>query len=509
VGQGATMTMGGGALSSPDARVNRVRFWFRGAVREIADVPPLLSVLHWLREADGSTGTKEGCNQGDCGACTVVLAEVENGRLRVHTANSCLLPVPRLHGRALFTIEDVAVHGTLHPVQQAMVEHGGSQCGFCTPGFVMSLWCAAEQNRLKGTTPSAGDLADSISGNLCRCTGYRPILDAASAALQDTTQRPEVFDASRLRATLEGIDGPGTLHVTSGRAAFIAPDTEESLADVLQANPTARVISGGTDLVLSMRGAPATLEDAILVSTERVAGLRRIAEADGQLSIGAAARLEDAWRAIVDRAPGLARMHRRFASPAIRSVGTIGGNVANGSPIADLTPVLLALDAAVTLSSADGSRTVPLAEFGTGVRTNVLTPGEYLSRIAIPVHAFDRDLRSYKVSRRFDDDISSVSATFALAHDGPVISDLRIVFGGMATTVRRASGTEAALRGRAWNEAALHDAQAALVDDFSPITDHRASAHYRRRAASGLLHRWWLETGMDAPSVPVDLWSAT
>jgi xanthine dehydrogenase small subunit len=495
-------------LSADDARLRAVRFWFRGSVREVADVRPTMSVLQWLREVDGSTGTKEGCNQGDCGACTVVLAELTDGDLHVHTANSCLLLVPMLHGRALFTVEDLAAGEVLHPVQQAMIDHSGSQCGFCTPGFVMSLWCTAERVRLAGATLTRDEAAEAISGNLCRCTGYRPILDAAMSALATPAALPSSIDVEQVTTALQGLDDPGTLRIESASGSFLAPDSEGALAQELHLHPTARLLSGGTDLVVSMRATGADhQDDLVLLSTDRVLSLHRIEEATGQLSIGAAVSLEAGWRALVARAPFLDRMPRRFASPAIRAVGTVGGNVANASPIADLTPVLIALDAAAVLTRSEGSRTIPIAEFATGVRSTALERGEFLSRITIPMRAFAHDIRAYKVSRRFDDDISSVSAVFALELDGSTIVDLRVVLGGMATTVRRALRAESALRGREWNATALAAAQAALSEEFTPISDHRASAHYRERAAIGLLHRWWLETGADAPRVAVDLWA--
>jgi xanthine dehydrogenase small subunit len=485
-----------------------IRFWFRGDVREISDVAPTLSVLHWLREVEGRTGTKEGCDQGDCGACTVVIAELTKSGIDLHTANSCLLLMPMLHGRALFTIEDVSDGAALHPVQEALVELAGTQCGYCTPGFVMSMWCAAERARVQGAVVTREQLAADLSGNLCRCTGYRPILDAAvAAAAQSPKPGAVVLDAEELSRIVGQLDRPGTLHVASQRGSYTAPDTQDALARALRDNPGARLVAGGTDLVLAMRLSGAALRDDLaLISTDR-AGMSGIQESGTHLSIGAACRLEDAWAALANRLPGLITMWQRFASPAIRSVGTIGGNVATGSPVADLTPVLLALDAELTLRSTHGIRLVPLGDFMTGVRTNVLLPGEFISRFDIPLTALARDVRSHKVSRRFDDDISTVSGTFALAMDGPRIADVRVVLGGMATTVRRAAATEQVLRAREWNAAALSDAQAALSGDFTPISDHRASDHYRARAAAGLLHRWWRETGIDAPTGAADVWS--
>ena len=486
--------------------IEHARFWFRGLVRELTDVEPTVSVLHWLREDEGATGTKEGCNQGDCGACTVVLAEHLSEGIRFRPANACLLPVPMLHGRALFTVEDVAADDTLHPIQQALVDHGGSQCGFCTPGFVMSLWCADEQSRLDGSSLTREDLAGAISGNLCRCTGYRPILDAAVDALQATSGQPSPVDAAELSVILAGLDEPGTLSIPGSSGAFIAPDSAPALAAALRAHSSAVIVSGGTDLVLLMRAGKDASRDVVLVSTGRVPELRCIEESVDELAIGAAVSLEDAWTALVTRAPSLRRIHERFASPAIRSLGTIGGNIANSSPIADLTPVLIALDARVDLEDADGTRSVDVAAFATGVRTNVLRQDEFLSRVVIPAEAFSRDLRAYKVSRRFDDDISTLSATFSIQWQDTVMADLRVVFGGMAPTVRRAVGVETALRGRECSDETLAGAVAALAADFRPISDHRASAGYRERAARGLLQRWWME--INSATVPLDVWAA-
>ena len=485
-----------------------IRFWFRGRAVSLTDVPPGLSVLHWLRDHEHATGTKEGCNQGDCGACTVVVARLSGSSVSLSTANSCLLPIAALHGTGLLTIEDVG-SGALHPVQQAMVEAGGSQCGFCTPGFVVSMWRALEQDRIDGVTRSREALADDLTGNLCRCTGYRPIVDAAVAASATMAREPEpTLDIEALRAGIAGLDADGPLSLRSAAGAYLSPVTEDGLAQALADNPRARIISGGTDLLPALHAGHLTAgDDLVLVATGHVAGMDRIVEEPDHLRIGAGATLEATWSALVDRLPELSRMHRRFAGPAIRSVGTVGGNIANASPIADLVPVLMALDARLTLRSATGSRQVELTDFPTGPRASVLAPGEFISSVAIPLAAFARDLRSHKVARRHDDDISAVSATFALVLDGTRIADVRVVLGGMAPTVRRAPAIESALRGREWDESTLTAAQAALPQEFTPITDHRASDHYRMRVASGLLRRWWLETSPLAPTVPVDVWA--
>lgn len=486
-----------------------VRFWFRGEVRELDGVSPTLSVLHWLRGTGSSRGTKEGCNSGDCGACTVVLAERDGVGVRVRTANSCLLLVGMLHGRALFTVEDVADDGGLHPVQRAMVERGGSQCGFCTPGFVMSMWSAAEQAAVRGAVPTREELADALTGNLCRCTGYRPILDAAVDATAEVVDRGAgALAPQELRAALEAVGEPAPLELRSGSVVHLAPTTLDGVLAALAENPGARIVAGGTDLVVELRSAGDDLrDDLVLVSTDAVVGLADITVDGTHLRIGATARLDDVWHELVARAPALDRMAGRFASPAIRGTGTVAGNLVNASPVADLVPVLLALDADVVVAGPGGRRVVPVDGFATGVRRTVLQRGELVVRVDVPLESFARPLRAYKVSRRFDDDISTVSAVMALGQHGGRIDDVRVVLGGMATTVVRARSVERVLLGRVWDAEALRSAQAAVGSDVTPIGDHRAGASYRDRAVRGLLQRWWYETGDDAPAADTDVWA--
>lgn len=493
------------------------RFWFRGEVVLLDQVRSTMSVLEWLRLSGESRGTKEGCNQGDCGACMVSIAELSGDGLRLKTANACLLLMPMLDGKALFTVEDVGRGEDLHPVQQALVDHGGSQCGFCTPGFVMSIWAHAENCLREGCSATREGLTDAVTGNLCRCTGYRPIVDAAVAAgLTTSAQGTEA--AGRVTNDWKTIEWENLtrelLELAQSRSpaagqgtSFIAPESEDALALALIVHPTARIVAGGTDLVVSMRATGEALdENVVLVSTARIASMARIDERDDMLVIGSAVSLEDSWAAVVSRAPALDRLRRRFASPAIRGMGTIGGNLANSSPIADLVPVLIALDAEVELVSAAGQRVVTVADFSTGVRKNVMQPEEFVARVHLPLRAFDCDIRAHKISRRFDDDISSVSAVFALTLADGLIVDARVVFGGLATTVRRARAVESAVIGSTWTETALRAAQAALAHDFAPIDDHRASGWYRQQAAIGLLERWWFETSPDAPAVDHDVW---
>ena len=472
-----------------------IRFFHRGAVVELDDVLPTRTVLDWLRVEQRCTGTKEGCAEGDCGACTVVLGELdEKGALALRPVNSCIRFLPTLDGKALFTVEDLAgPGGALHPVQQSMVDCHGSQCGFCTPGFVMSLWACYERHQAAGSRPTRQQLADDLSGNLCRCTGYRPILDAGQ---QMFDRAPVRLDARPVVAALKALAGDPPLATAGG---FHAPRTLAALAALRAARPQARLLAGATDIGLWVTKQLRALPEIIYLG--EVAELRRIEVQGDKLRIGAGASLEAAWKALAGRWPTLRDMWLRFASPPVRHAGTMGGNVANGSPIGDSAPVLIALGASLVLRRGERRRMLPLEAFYLDYMKNALEPGEFVEAIEVPLaHATDNaQLRAYKISKRFDSDISAVSAAFALALDGERVRDVRLAFGGMAAIVRRAPAAEAALRGRPWNEASLEDAIAALASEFEPLTDMRASAAYRRQVAQNLLRRFWLETRPQDP----------
>ena len=481
-----------------------IRFFHRGQVVRLRDVPATRSVLDWLREDSRCTGTKEGCNEGDCGACTVVIGELPEHTdspaqatrgLRLRPVNACIKFMPSLDGKALFTVEDLRGPLGLHPAQQALVDCHGSQCGFCTPGFAMTLWCSYENHAAAGTRPDGARLGDELAGNLCRCTGYRPILEAGARMFDHPTV---ALDTTPVIAALRAMadDTPTS-----------APRTVAELARRYAAAPTARLVAGGTDVGLWVTKQLRELGEVISVA--EIDELKTITHTDGELRIGAGATLEAAWAALAERAPALTEAWRRFASPPIRHAGTLGGNVANGSPIGDSAPVLMALDAQVELRQGDRVRRLPLDDFYTGYQANRLEPGEFVTALLVPDAPWTRQIRAYKISKRFDSDISAVFAALAIELDGDTVADVRLVFGGMAAVVKRAATAEAVLRGQPWSAATLAAAQAALARDFTPLDDMRASAAYRLRVAQNLLQRFWLETQADASTsaVATSIWS--
>ena len=497
---------------APDHDSAPIRFYHQGRVVDIDGVHPTRSVLDWLREDARCTGTKEGCNEGDCGACTVVIGELDpaaQGGLKLQTVNACIQFVPTLHGKALFTVEDLkpqcaktcqpqrGAPDVLHPVQQALVDCHGSQCGFCTPGFVMSLWSTYEQHQGQGTRPTRQQLADDLSGNLCRCTGYRPILDAGQRMFDLPAVR---LDVAPVVQALQGLQRTQTFAYAAPLGQrmdhFHAPTTLDALAALREAKPQARLLAGSTDVGLWVNKQFRDLGDILYVGD--VAELKRIALQgqgdDAELYIGAGASLEDAWRALVQRVPLLADVWLRFASPPIRHAGTMGGNVANGSPIGDAPPVLMALDAIIELRRGEQVRRMPLEDFYLDYMKSALQSGEFVQGLAVPLAAMGRQVRAYKISKRFDCDISALCAGLAITLDGETVQSVRLAYGGMAATVRRAAQAEAALVGRVWDQAAVRAAQQALAQDFKPLSDMRASADYRLQVAQNLLQRFWLET---------------
>ena len=486
-------------LSSDTSAGGKIRFLLDGEIVELDDVDPTRTVLQFLREDLRRTGTTEGCAEGDCGACTVVLAELDGSGsgLLLKAVKSCIQFLPTLDGKELITVESLDRCGNgLHPVQQAMVDQHGSQCGFCTPGFVMSLFALYKSR----SDPSRRDIDDALAGNLCRCTGYRPIIDAARtmyeipAAGDDWLQLPHGNDGSVAARVerLRQIARDSSLELHQGKRTFLAPRTVDELAAALDAHRDATILAGGTDIGLWVTKQHRELETVIY--TGEVDGLADIRESDAHLEIGGAATFTDAIPAILEHYPLLDEVLRRFASPPIRNTATLGGNVANGSPIGDSMPALMAAGASVVIRSAGGTREVALDDFYHDYQVNDLQAGEFIERIRLPLPGPDTSLHCYKLSKRFDQDISAVCAAYRLElRDGSVTS-IRIACGGLAATVKRAKHCEQAMMGRAWTEDTIEEGMVAFARDFEPITDMRASAAYRLRGGQNLLRRLSLET---------------
>jgi xanthine dehydrogenase small subunit len=461
-----------------------IRVLLDGAVRELSDVDPTLTVLNWLRYELRRTGTKEGCAEGDCGACTVVLGELDGGRVRFRALNACILFVPQLDGKALFTVESLSRGGVLHPVQQAMVDHHGSQCGFCTPGFVMSLYAHQREDAATDTQT----LKDALAGNLCRCTGYGPILEAGRTMGRD----PEAADLPALVDGLKAIRPTSALEVEHRGRRFLAPRTLADFATAVEANPDATILAGATDVGLWVTKQHRTLPT--VVSVGEVAELKTIEDRGDNLRIGAAVRYEDARAALTALHPEIGELIRRLGGLQVRNAGTVCGNIANGSPIGDMPPALIAAGATLHLRKGAETRSLPLEAYFLAYGTQDRRPGEFVEAVEVAKPAPGRVFKVFKLSKRFDQDISAVCAGISIGVAGGRVTDARIAFGGMAATPKRAAACEAALAGQPWTLAAVTAAAEALEQDFTPISDMRASAAYRLQAAKNLLVRAFVES---------------
>jgi xanthine dehydrogenase small subunit len=478
-----------------------IRFIRRGRVVTLNDVPPDRTLLDVLRDDMACTGTKEGCGEGDCGACTVVLGEDTGDSMRYRAVNSCIRLARSIDGLALWTVEDIAsANGLLHPAQEAMVQCHGSQCGFCTPGFVMSLFGMYQNRVCRGEAITRAQAQEDLSGNLCRCTGYRPILDAA----QRMGDYPPVpVDEPALRAQLQQIAPPAELPDLD--APYLAPQTLAQLLQVRARHPQAQLVAGCTDTGLWLTKLHRRFERVIDLT--RVGELRRIEHYPHHIAIGAAVPLADAFATLVASRPQLHAFAARFAGLPVRNAGTLGGNVANGSPIGDSMPLLIALGANVVLMGARGHREMPLESLYTGYRQNVLAPDEVLAWIKVPLPTPDEFCRVYKISKRFDDDISAVCLAVRLQLSQGRVVSASIGVGGVAATPVRARRTEAALAARPWTADALGAAATLLRSEFQPISDMRASAAYRTEVLGNLLQRLWLES-QGRQDINLESWAA-
>ena len=475
-----------------------ITFILNNRIEQVSGLAGDTTLLNWLRQRRQLTGSKEGCGEGDCGACTVVVARREgDGTMRWHPVNACIQFVGMLEGASVTTIEGIAPQGNdapaLHPCQQVMVDHHGSQCGFCTPGFVMSLfaaWC-------NGDGLAADQIDTTLAGNLCRCTGYRPIADAAAAlTVRDIPPAYEVRRRCREAELMQEIAHAETVVLGDGKRHFTAPADSEAFAKAYATTPDATIVAGATDVGLWVTKQNRHLPN--MIWTGRVAGFDRVTRSGVHWRIGPAVTHAAAVAALSEGRTDLAEVMRRFGSAQVRASGTVCGNIANGSPIGDLPPMLIALAAEVELSGVASNRRVPLPDFFVDYGKQDREAGEYVSAILVP-RAPAPQFRAYKISKRFDQDISAVMGAFNISVSKGRITDARIAFGGMAATPKRAKAAEAALAGAKLGLDSFAAAATALADDFAPISDMRASADYRRQVASNLM----LKYGMDLTGTPV------
>ncbi len=465
-----------------------IRFIRRGELVSLNNVPPDRTLLEVLREDLACSGTKEGCGEGDCGACTVVLGEARAGRLEYRAINSCIRLAHSVDGLALWTVEDIAADdGTLHPAQEAMVRCHGSQCGFCTPGFVMSLFGMYQNHVCRGATVTRELAQEELSGNLCRCTGYRPIFDAA----QEMAKLPRV--AVREQQMVEQLEQLAQRRAElPATGAYFAPAGLPELLSLRAAHPQAQLVAGTTDVGLWVT--KMHMRFPAVLDVTRVEELRRVERYDHHVAIGAAVTLTEAFATLVADRPQLKTFAGRFAGLPVRNSGTLGGNIANGSPIGDSMPLLIALGAHIVLLSARGHRDVPLEQFYTGYRKNILGADEIVAWIKVPRPSPGEFLRAYKISKRFDDDISAICLVINMTAANGTVDHVRIGAGGVAATPARAVQTEGLLVGAEWTQETVQRAADSLRAEFRPISDMRASAAYRAEVLGNLVQRFWLES---------------
>ena len=478
-----------------------IRFLLNGQEVSLNGVPATQTLLDYLRLDQRLTGSKEGCAEGDCGACTVLVGRLHDGGLRYETVNACIRFLASLNGCHVVTIEHLSgPNGRLHPVQQAMVEYHGSQCGFCTPGFVMSLYALWMGN----PTPTEAQVETAVQGNLCRCTGYEPIVKAALAVNQYGEPAHDYLTTERdsLMARLTALQPAARVVTGPEDDRAILPLDVADLAEVLAENPKATIVAGSTDVGLWVTKFMRPISPVVFVA--HLEELKAIEQDDEALTIGAGVTYSESETAIRAAFPHLGPYWDRIAGWQVRNMGTIGGNVANGSPIGDTPPVLIALGAEVTLQKKGATRTLPLEEFFVDYGKQDREPGDFVASIRIPLRREGQIDAAYKISKRRDEDISSVAAGISVTVADGVITQARIAYGGMAATPKRAAGAEAALVGQPWSEAAFDAAAEAIKGDFAPLTDWRASSDYRSLTASNLLRRFYLEHDA-ATSGPVRL----
>ena len=486
---------------------SHLRFILNGRDVALADVAPDQTLLDWLRLSRALKGTKEGCAEGDCGACTVLVGRLTPaGGLVYEGVNACIRFLGSLDGCHVVTVEHLAgADGRLHPVQQALVDYHGSQCGFCTPGFVMSLYALWMQV----PNPTDQEIETALQGNLCRCTGYEPILRAARAisSYGGTDKDPLLAEREAMIARLKGLRDGARVEIGEGSRRLVVPAGVDDLAALLEASPAATVVAGSTDVGLWVTKHMRDISPVVFIAG--LDELKSMAEKGGIVSIGAGVTYSEALATLSHHIPALGPLITRIGGQQVRNMGTIGGNIANGSPIGDMPPALIALDATLTLRKGAGRRIIPLEDFFIAYGKQDRQPGEFVESLHVPVPAAAEKFAIYKVTKRRDEDITATLGAFrlALAADGTVAA-VRIAYGGMAATPKRAFAVEKALLGQTWSEATVKAAMERYAEDFTPLTDMRATAEYRALIAKNLLLRFYMETTSGAEPVQVSRYEA-
>ena len=493
-------------MAAPKIR-SELRFILNGQDVSLRDVAPDQTLLDWLRLSKLLKGTKEGCAEGDCGACTVLVGRLTpSGGLVYEGVNACIRFMGSLDGCHVVTVEHVAARdGKLHPVQQAMVDYHGSQCGFCTPGFVMSLYALWMQT----PNPSDREIETALQGNLCRCTGYEPILRAARAisSYGGTEKDPLLIERDAMIARLKALKDGARVEIGDDKSRFVVPANLDDFAAVLEASPTATVVAGSTDVGLWVTKHMRDISPVVFIAG--LDELKSISVEGGTVTIGAGVTYTEALKTLANHVPALGPLIERIGGQQVRNMGTIGGNIANGSPIGDTPPALIALDAKLTLRKGAERRTIRLEDYFIAYGKQDRQPGEFVEAVHVPAPAAGEKFAVYKVTKRRDEDITASLGAFrlALSTDGTV-TGITIAYGGMAATPKRAFAVEKALLGQKWTEATVEAAMEKYAEDYTPLTDMRATAGYRALVAKNLLLRFYTETTSGAASAQVSRYEA-